>query len=74
LYPHEIYFNSLLNYWRQRVEHTMHLIKSHGMWRAEKARNSHICLPKDLNYFDNRYQVLRYGGLARRPDSASFLF
>jgi hypothetical protein len=44
LYPHEIYFNSLLNYWRQRVEHTMHLIKSHGMWRAEKARNSHICL------------------------------
>jgi hypothetical protein len=22
----------------------MHLTKSHGMWRAEKARNSHICL------------------------------
>jgi hypothetical protein len=42
--PHEIYFNSWLNYWRQRVEHTTHLIKSHGMWRAEEVRNSHICL------------------------------
>ena len=39
LWPHEVFFNQCLNHWRQRVEHTMHLIKDHGMWRALKCRN-----------------------------------
>ena len=40
----DVWFNSYINHYRQRVEHTMHLLKDHGMWRCIHARNSPLVL------------------------------
>jgi hypothetical protein len=34
LWQDEAYVNAYLNFYRQYVEHSMHLIKDHGMWRV----------------------------------------
>jgi hypothetical protein len=39
LFPHQIYFNTYINFYRQYIEHTMHIIKNHNMWRAIACHN-----------------------------------
>ena len=40
LWQDEAHVNAYLNFYRQYVEHSMHLIKDHGMWRVVNSRNS----------------------------------
>ena len=40
LWQDEAHVNAYLNFYRQYVEHSMHLIKDYGMWRAVNSRNS----------------------------------
>ena len=49
LFPHQIYFNTYINFYRQYIEHTMHVIKDHNMWRTTACRNDLPLLQAAMN-------------------------
>jgi hypothetical protein len=44
LWRDEVFMNAYLNHYRQYVEHVMHKIKSHNMWRSTGVRGSRLLI------------------------------
>ena len=71
LWPWQVFWNRYLNHYRQRVEHTMHLIKDHGIWRAHKARNSLPVIQAAMKLLDGESGPrCRYPGHHHGPHDA----
>jgi len=65
LWQDEAYVNAYLNFYRQYVEHSMHLIKDHGMWRVSDLL---CCCASPFSLF-----VLAGGQHSQQPAGAASL-